>query len=43
MVEKLVRVVEREVRVLLEKNRFYKLLEDSESGEEVVGSNGSSF
>jgi pre-mRNA-splicing factor ATP-dependent RNA helicase DHX16 len=43
VVEKPARAAEREARALLEKNRSYKLLEDSESGEEAVGSNGSSL
>lgn len=37
MVEKPARSAEREARALLEKNRSYKLLEDSESGEEAAG------
>ncbi|XP_031203109.1 pre-mRNA-splicing factor ATP-dependent RNA helicase DHX16 [Mastomys coucha] len=45
VVEKPARVAEQEARALLEKNRSYKLLEDcnSESGEEVVGRDGSSL
>ncbi|GAB1301013.1 RNA helicase [Apodemus speciosus] len=43
VVEKPARAAEREARALLEKNRSYKLLEDSESGEEAVGTNGSSL
>uniref|UniRef100_A0A452SQC8 RNA helicase n=1 Tax=Ursus americanus TaxID=9643 RepID=A0A452SQC8_URSAM len=44
LVEKPARVAEREARALLEKNRSYKLLEDSEeSSEETVGRAGSSL
>lgn len=43
MVEKPARAAEREARALLEKNRSYKLLEDSESSEEAVGRDGSSL
>lgn len=43
MVEKPARVAEREARALLEKNRSYKLLEDSESDEEAVGRDASSL
>lgn len=43
-VEKPARAAEREARALLEKNRSYRLLEDSEdSGEETVGKAGSSL
>lgn len=44
VVEKPARAAEREARALLEKNRSYKLLEDSEeSSEETVGKAGSSL
>lgn len=43
VVEKPARAAEREARALLEKNRSYKLLEDSESGEEAVARDGSSL
>uniref|UniRef100_F6Q0S8 Pre-mRNA-splicing factor ATP-dependent RNA helicase DHX16 n=1 Tax=Equus caballus TaxID=9796 RepID=F6Q0S8_HORSE len=44
VVEKPARAAEREARALLEKNRSYKLLEDSEeSSEETVGRAGSSL
>ena len=44
MVEKPARAAEREARALLEKNRSYRLLEDSEgSSEETVGRAGSSL
>ncbi|CAK7310173.1 pre-mRNA-splicing factor ATP-dependent RNA helicase DHX16 [Vulpes vulpes] len=44
VVEKPARAAEREARALLEKNRSYKLLEDSEeSSEETVGRTGSSL
>ncbi|KAM5263648.1 pre-mRNA-splicing factor ATP-dependent RNA helicase DHX16 isoform 1-T1 [Ctenodactylus gundi] len=44
VVEKPARAAEREARALLEKNRSYKLLEDSEeSSEEIVGKPGTSL
>lgn len=41
VVEKPARAAEREAQALLEKNRSYKLLEDSESDEEAVGRDAS--